>query len=166
MVRNNSTDTVVVNRPPTKFLPERPPPTEAIFNAYELKTQPELVRYHHASAGFPTKPTRLAAIKNKHYASWPGLTAEGVRCHFPDSEETHKGHGRKTPSGLRSTKPHKVAITMDDDDNFNFNKPDERPTKNEKTIFIHVLDMEDKATQKIWTDQTGQFPKKSNKGNQ
>ena len=121
MVRNNNTNTVVINCPPTKFLPKRPPPAEAIFNVYKLKTQPELVRYHHASAGFPTKPTWLATIKNKQYASWPGLTAKGVQCHFPDSEETHKGHGRKTPSGLRSTKP-KVAIAMDNDNDFDFNK--------------------------------------------
>ncbi len=153
---------MVINRPPTEFLPKRPPPAETIFNIYKLKTQPELVRYHHASAGFPTKPTWSAAIKNKQYTSWPGLTAEGVRRHFPHSEKTHKGHGRKTPSGLRSTK----LIAMDNDDDFDFNRQNERPIKKEKTIFIHVVYMEDKATQKMWTDQTGQFPKKSSKGNQ
>jgi hypothetical protein len=55
-------------------LPARPPPQEAVFNVYELKTQPELVRYLHASAGFPTKPTWLRAVRNRQYASWPGLT--------------------------------------------------------------------------------------------
>ena len=100
MVRNNTTDTVIVNRPPTEFLPARPPPSDAIHNVYELKTQPELVRYHHATAGFPTKPTWLAAIKNKQFAAWPGLSLDAVRKHFPDSEKTHKGHGRRTPSGL------------------------------------------------------------------
>ncbi len=43
MVRNNNTDTVIVNPPPTEFLPERPPPTNAIYNVYGLNTQPELV---------------------------------------------------------------------------------------------------------------------------
>ena len=57
MVRNNNTDTIIVNRPPTEFLPARPPPTDAIYNVDELKTQPELVRYYHAAAGFPTKLT-------------------------------------------------------------------------------------------------------------
>ncbi len=57
VVRNNNTDTVIVNRPPSKFLPARPPSEEAVNNVYELKTQPELVRYHHAAGGFPTKPT-------------------------------------------------------------------------------------------------------------
>ena len=68
-VVNNNTDTILCDRPPTEFLPQRPPPTDAVFNVYELKTQPELVRYHHAAAGFPTKPTWLTAIKNKQFAS-------------------------------------------------------------------------------------------------
>ena len=104
-VRNNNTDTIIVNRPPTELLPDRPEQSEAVHNVYELKTQPELVRYHHAAAGFPTKPTFLAAIKNKQFPAWPGLTVDAVRKYFPESEETHKGHGRKIPSGLRSTKP-------------------------------------------------------------
>jgi len=57
IVRNNNTDMIIVNQPPTEFLPARPPPTDTIYNVYELKTQPELVRYYHAAAGFPTKPT-------------------------------------------------------------------------------------------------------------
>jgi hypothetical protein len=69
MVRNNNTGTIIVYHPPIKFLPDQPPPSKAVYNVYELKTQPELVRYHHASVGFPTKPTWLAAIKNKHFAS-------------------------------------------------------------------------------------------------
>ena len=56
-----------------------------------MKTQPELVRYQHAAAGFPTKPTFLRAIKNKQFPAWPGLTVDAVRKHFPELEETHKG---------------------------------------------------------------------------
>jgi hypothetical protein len=39
-----------------------------------------------------------------------------------------------------------------------------QPIKKEKTIFFKILDMKDEATQKIWTDQPGRFPKKSSKG--
>jgi hypothetical protein len=168
VVRNVNTDTIIVNKPPTEFLPDRPPTEEAIHNVYELKTSPELVRYLHAAAGFPTKPQWITAIKNKQYASWPGLSVDAVRRHFPESDETHKGHGRKTPSGLRSTKP-KENESIDSDDDFQFNVPENaplRPIKKEKSIFIKVLDMEDEATQKIWTDQPGRFPKKSMKGSQ
>ena len=61
----SNTDTVLVTQPPTEYLPDRPPPIDAIHNVYELKTQPELIRYLHAAAGFPTKPMWVAAIKNK-----------------------------------------------------------------------------------------------------
>ena len=76
--------------------PTRKPPTEALHNVYELKTQPELIRCLHAAAGYPTKSTWVKAIKNNQYASWPGLTMDAVTKHFPESDETHKGHGRKT----------------------------------------------------------------------
>ena len=38
VVLNNSTDTVLVNKPPTEFLPHRTSVIEAIHNVYELKT--------------------------------------------------------------------------------------------------------------------------------
>jgi len=100
LVQNNNTKMIIVNCPPLEFLPAGPPPTKAIHNVYELKTQPELVLYYHAAAGFPTKPTWLKAIKNKQFALWPGLTADVVNRHSPDSNKTPKGHGRKAPSGL------------------------------------------------------------------
>ncbi len=53
---------------------------------------------------FPTKPTWLRAVKNRQYASWPGLTPKAIAKHFPESEETLKVHGRKTKRGQRSTK--------------------------------------------------------------
>jgi hypothetical protein len=74
MVQNQNTDTIIVNRPPTEFLPNRPPTKDAIHNVYELKMTPELIRYHHTTDGFPTKPQWIAAIKNKQYALWPGLS--------------------------------------------------------------------------------------------
>ena len=104
VVRNNNTDTIIVKRPPSEYLPNRPAPAEAIHNVYELKTQPELIRYLHAAAGFPTKPTWYKAVKNGQFTSWPGLTAPAVAKYFPESEETIKGHARKMRSGLRSTK--------------------------------------------------------------
>jgi hypothetical protein len=169
MVRNNNTDTIIVNRPPTEYLPDQPPPSKAVYNVYELKTQPELVQYHHASGGFPTKTTWLAAIKNKHFTSWPGLTLHAARKHFPNSEETHKGHGRKTPSGLCSTKTKQDPLFDNCDDALGDKQEAQLPlgpVEKEKTISYRVLDLADEATQKFWSDQPGRFPKKSSKGNQ
>ncbi len=127
------------------------------------------MQYHHASTGFLTKPTCLAAIKNKHFTLWPGLTLDAARKHFPDSEETHKGHDRKTPSSLRSTKTKQGPLFDDCDDALGDKQEAQlplRPVKKEKTISYRVLDLADEATQKNWSDQPGRFPKKSSKGNQ
>ena len=125
-----------------------------------------MVRYYHAAAGFPTKPTWTRAIKNKQFASWPGLTVDVVNRHYPDSKETPKGHGRKAPSGQRSTKS--TATTLEESDEAfecdNIESP--RPTKKERTIFYKVMNIHDKAAQKIYTDQPGRFPKKSSQGHQ
>jgi hypothetical protein len=124
-----------------------------------LKTTPELVRYHHTSAGFPTKPQWIAAIKNKQYTSWPGLSVDAARRHFPESYKTHKGHERKTPSRLQLTKP-KEDQTIDSNNAFQFNEANNVPLwpiKKEKIIFFKILDMKGEAMQKIWTDQPGRF---------
>jgi hypothetical protein len=164
LIQNNNTVTVIVNRPPLEFLPARPPPTEAIHNVYELKTQPKLVHYYHAVSRFPTKPTWLKAIKNKQFASWPRLMADVVDRHYPDSDETPKGHGRKAPSGLCSTKV--TTLALDDSTNAFGMEDSTRPTKKECTVIYGILDMEDKAARKIYTNQPGQFPKKFSRGNQ
>jgi hypothetical protein len=97
---------------------------------YELKKHPELVQYYHAAVGIPTKPMWLKAIKNMQFASWPGLTADVVNHHYPDSKETPKGHGQKAPSGLRSTK---VTTPVLDDSAEVFGVEDSTwPTKKEK----------------------------------
>jgi hypothetical protein len=165
IVLNNNTDTVLCDRPPTEFLPERSLLTEVIHSVYELKRQPKIVRYHHAAAGFLTKPTWLKVIKKKQLVSWPGLTANTVNKHYPELEETHKGHSRKMRSGLRSTK---TATTSNDDD-----KDDKTcathspcPTTKQKTIFSKVYDLEDEAQLKMYTYLTGRFPKKSSRGHQ
>ena len=190
-VSNANTETVLVNKPPTEFLPQRPPSIEAIANVYELKTQPEIVRYYHAAAGFPTKPTWLKAIKNNHYASWTGLSYEGVNKHFPESEETHKGHARKLKSGQRSTKKKRKAVINGEPD------PDERiprasstaasaaaaaseesdeedtnwPQAREQGVMFKIVQLdvdhdkeEEELLRVIYSDGTGRLPKTSRRG--
>jgi hypothetical protein len=146
-----------------EFLPNRPPPNKAIYNVYKLKTKPELVQYYHAAAGFPTKPSWLKAIKNNQYASWPGLTWEAVNNHFLESEETLKGHGRKTRSGLRSTKL--SPQTSEDDKLASTTEFTHSPTK-QKEVIIRAFDLSSEAERLMYTNQTGRFPKKSCQGHQ
>ena len=88
------------------------PPDKAIHNVYELKTQPKLVRYYHVVTGFPTKSSWLKAIKNKQYASWPGLTWEAVNKHFLESKETLKATGARRGADYDQQKRHpKLTMT-------------------------------------------------------
>lgn len=62
--------------------------TELANNVYDLPSTQEVIRFLHASLGFPTKPPLLAAIRNKQLTTFPGLTVEAVNKHFPGSDET------------------------------------------------------------------------------
>ena len=116
------------------------------------------MRYYHAAAGFSTRPSWLAAIWNGHYFTWPGLDATSAAKHFPESEETWRGHGRKIKSGLRSTK----QIVENEE-----KETAAAPVPREKAIIVQCFDLKDKADRiMFFSDQTGRFPVTSYKGNQ
>jgi hypothetical protein len=54
--------------------------------------------------GFPTKKTFMDAVQAGNYATWQGLTTTLISKHFPDSDETQKGHMKGQRKGVRSTK--------------------------------------------------------------
>ena len=102
---NIDTKTVKAKEPPSNLLRSQPPlPLQSINNVYKLKINPDLVRYYHASAGLPTKPSWIAAINNNHYASWTGLYARSVEKYFPESDDMWKENVRNIKYGLQSTK--------------------------------------------------------------
>ena len=66
-VTNIKHQTATANKSPTQPLQEGPPsPIDKVLSAYKPETKPELIRYFHAAAGFPTKPTWPRAIKNSY----------------------------------------------------------------------------------------------------
>jgi hypothetical protein len=163
------TKTVLCNCLPTEFRPKQTPPTKAIANVYKLKTQPEIVCYYHAAVGFPTKPTWVMTVKNRQFPLWPGLTAKAVTKHFPELEETTKGHGCKIQSKPRST----MNTASDDsyinnkEDNTAPNPPPSTAPHHKTVQGIHkIYDFEVKAQLKMYTDQTKQFPSKLSRGDQ
>ena len=73
-----------------------------------------------------------------------------VRKHFPELEETQKGHMQKEPSGIRSTKKW-FNQKPTDEENKETNDPkhqNERYKKN-KDIFVKVIDLQDEFQQQI-----------------
>ena len=127
-----------------------PPVGHCINNIYDLPSTAHSVRYLHAALGFPTKNTLLAAICNGNLTTFPGLTSTNVMKHFPESDETQKGHMKQIQQGLRSTKPKPTL-------------PPFTPTAGLKhqDVYIRIYD----ATKKtMYTDQTGRFPIISRRG--
>eukprot|EP00804_Cyclotella_cryptica_P017719 CCRYP_001156-RA/>CCRYP_001156-RA protein AED:0.37 eAED:0.37 QI:0/0/0/1/0/0/2/0/305 len=113
-----------------------------------------VVRLLHAALGFPTKATLLTAAHNGNLVTFPSLTPDNINKHFPESEETQKGHMRQAQQGVRSTK-------VPDEDSVLEKKP--KPGVKHKDVYLRVFD----ATRKtMYTDQSGPFPCKSRRNNQ
>ena len=79
--------------------------TAATLSSYYLTHVEALVRFYHASSGFPAKSTRMRAIKSGNYTSWPGLMASSTTKYCTDSIDTKKVHMTQTRQGLCSTNP-------------------------------------------------------------
>ena len=127
---------------------------EAAMNVYELPSTKEAVRFLHAALGFPTKATLLTAAKNGNLITFPGMTPENINKHFPESDETQKGHMRQSRQGVRSTK------VPDEDAMLGF-KP--TPGVKHKDVYLRVFDATKKS---MYTDQSGPFPIKSRRKHQ
>jgi hypothetical protein len=69
---------------------------QEVKNVYNIPSTKESVHYLHAAAGFPVQETWIDAIKAGKYTTWPGITVKTVNRHFPESEETQKGHEKTT----------------------------------------------------------------------
>jgi hypothetical protein len=77
--------------------------------------------------------------QSRKLITWPSLTTLGVQKHFPDSNETQKGHMKKQCQGVRSTKL--KENTQSEDENIPGNtvaEVDPSPPKKMRDIFIEI----------------------------
>jgi hypothetical protein len=77
---------------------------ETAMSVYDLPNTKEVVRFIHAALGTPTRATLLTAAQNGNLITFPGMTPENISRHFPESDETQKGHMKQTKQGVGSTK--------------------------------------------------------------
>ena len=73
-------------------------------SAYGLPSIKALVRYIHATAGFPVKSTWLKEIKKGNFETWPGLAYTNDDKYCPHAVDTIKGNMVQYSQGVRSTK--------------------------------------------------------------
>ena len=133
---------------------------EKANNVYNLPSTKQSIRYLHAAAGFPVKSEWIKAIKAGNYVTWPELTTEAVSKHFPESDETHKGHMKQQRQNVRSTKVRQNTTNNggSDDDECN---DQIKPQTKAKDVYIKIY----LANDTVHFDQTGRFPATSSRGN-
>jgi hypothetical protein len=155
-VANINTDTAQLNQNDTNAITD-----EVAANVYDLPSTERVIRYLHAAAGFPTKSTWLQAIKAGFCATWPMLTTKNVTKHFPESEETQKGHMKQIRSGIRKTNC-KVRFVMDGKEEtlkeIDLSIAELRKKRDDVMIKVY------ECTQSTYSDQTGRFPITSSRG--
>ena len=135
---------------------------EEISNVHNLPSISQTIKYHHASAGYPVEDTWTKAINAGNYTTWPCLTSVAVRKHFPESDETQKGHMKRQRQGVRSTK---VLESIPEEENTateTNDSPIPPKPKKMKDVYIKIH----MASETMYTDQPGRFPATSSSGNQ
>ena len=136
--------------------------TSEIANSiYDCKSEEQLVKFYHAVCGSPPKSTWVQAITNKFLRGWPGLTAKNAAKYITVENATVKGHLDQKSQGLRSTKPKIEKNNAKSEIKIEPDTPLQEPN-NEKTNEVYIA-LED-IDGKIYSDQTGKFPRTSNRG--
>jgi hypothetical protein len=126
---------------------------ETATSVYDLPSTKEVVRFLHAALGYPVKATLLTAAQHGNLVTFPGMTPQNISQHFPESDETQKGHMKQTKQGVRSTK------VVDEDAMIGFQP---KPGVKHKAVYLMVFDTTKKS---MFSDQTGKFPITSARGN-
>jgi hypothetical protein len=124
------------------------------------------------AAGFPVMATWIKAIKAGNFITWPGLTNTTVTKHFPESDETVKGHMKKQRQGVRSTKvkedEHKEELpdleTYTGELTNHTIQINTHAPKQKRMNDVHIKIPNTSKT--MHSNFTGQFPAISSRGNQ
>eukprot|EP00804_Cyclotella_cryptica_P007932 CCRYP_019848-RA/>CCRYP_019848-RA protein AED:0.05 eAED:-0.05 QI:0/-1/0/1/-1/1/1/0/1335 len=139
--------------------------SHAAHNAYQTTSKAKLIQFLHQCAFSPPPSTWIKAINNNQFASWPGLTADAVRQYLPDSTATAKGHMKKTPAGVCSTR---TATTTTNHTHTPLTRQHNPPPRDvdhfpppEPNTINHVFcwaALADQINGTTYTDLTGCFP--------
>ena len=149
--------------------------SDGIFNIqansiYECENKEQLIKYYHASLCSHPKTVLIAAADAEYLRGCPGLNATGIRKYIGVEYATEMGHMKQIQSGVRST--HKKS-------NRGRPKKSERQQEieaaaedaiatpsqvdgNIDTHFVFMSTADSKGL--VCSDQTGMFPRISNKG--
>jgi hypothetical protein len=107
----------------------------------------------HAVCGFPVKLTWLKAIKAGNYMGWLMLNECNIQKYYPKTIETPKGHLNQTRKNVQSTKEKSAPLETCNTSQLRGKKVRD---VNTQKYMVHKT---------MFSDQTGQFPTRSQLGN-
>ena len=122
-------------------------------SVYDLPSTEQAIKWMHAVCGYPVKSTWLKAIKAGNYVGWPMLNERNVQKYYPETIETEKGHLNQTRKNVRSTKAKSAPLETCDTSQLHGKKVRNVYTE---TYMVHET---------MFSNQTGQFPTRSQRGN-
>ena len=120
-------------------------------SVYDLPTTEQAIKWMHAVCGYPVKSTWLKAVKAGNFVGWPLLTEHNVKKYYPETTETPKGHLNQSRKNVRSTKAQPFEEVQ----------TNQLRGRKVKDIYTKIYDVRET----VYTDQTGQFPVRSQAGN-
>ena len=145
-------------------------------SVYDLPSTEEAIKWMHAVCGYPVKSTWLKAVKAGNYTGWPLLTERNVSKYYPETTETPKGHLNQARKNVRSTKAKPQPLEQQSSDfkrgprgtrasaaRFPLAEPNISQLRGKKVrdVYTKVYDVRETVV----SDQTGQFPTRSQRGN-
>ena len=121
------------------------------FSAYDLPSVKALVRFFHATTGYPVKATWLKAIKAGFYDAWPDLTYSNASKYCSAAVPSTKGHMTQVKQSVRSMKPKKIMTKHQPEDKEP--EPDEmEPPDNDSgnNLIVKVIHQSNLYTNDTW----------------
>jgi len=138
-----------------QWQPRRPNKRQRKFlrqanSVYDLPSTEQAIKWMHAVCGYPVKSTWLKAVKAGNYVGWPMLTERNVKKYYPETSETAKGHLNQTRKNVRSTRSKMETC-------------DTSQLQGKKVRDVYTTAYNVRET--MFSDQTGQYPTRSQRGN-
>ncbi len=134
---------------------------ETINVIFDLSSACQTLLWYHVAVGFPTKETFSDSVRAGNYSTWPGLTAKMIHRHFPDSNETVRGHLKGQRQGICSTKQKALNKLVEMAATSLHLATLKAPIVKHSNIFVCIKDLSDT----IHSDRMGGFPYTSQRGN-
>jgi hypothetical protein len=122
-------------------------------SVYDLPSTEQAIKWMHPICGYPVKSTWLKAIKAGNYVGWPMLTEQNVQKHYPKTIETAKGHLNQTRKNVSSTKAKPTPLETCDTSQLHGKKV--------RDVYTETYSVRET----MFSDQTGQFPMRLQRGN-